>query len=121
MKHLRLLVTGSRDFSDEIVIASGLADVVGRYGNPAVTLVHGDARGVDKTAAAIGKRLGWNIEKYPADWVRWGNAAGPIRNQIMVDTGAEVCVAFKAEGSKGTADCIKRAKRAGIRVFEYAI
>jgi hypothetical protein len=44
-------------------------------------------------------------------------AQGHLRNQAMVDRGADVCLAFPLPDSRGTIDCMKRAKRAGIPVF----
>jgi hypothetical protein len=58
-------------------------------------------------------------ETHPAEWYPNGTydkAAGPKRNQRMVDKGACVCLAFPTEKSVGTWDCIKRANRAGIPV-----
>lgn len=53
----------------------------------------------------------------PADWPRWGGAAGPIRNQAMLDKHApQIVLAFP--GGAGTADMVDRAKRAGIPVKE---
>lgn len=61
----------------------------------------------------------WNVEQevHDADWNEYGRAAGPIRNQEMVDAGADVCLAFPT-GGPGTRDCMRRARDAGIRVFD---
>jgi hypothetical protein len=87
-----------------------------------VVLVHGDQRGADRLAAEVARReFGWNVEPHPARWELHGAAAGPIRNQEMVDTKPNLCVAFptKPEGTRGsgTWDCVGRARRAGVSVL----
>lgn len=52
----------------------------------------------------------------PADFKRLGKAAGPIRNQEMVNLGANLCLGFPGPGSKGTWDCLAKAVDAGIKV-----
>lgn len=42
--------------------------------------------------------------------------AGHARNQDMVNAGARLLVAFPLPGSRGTWDCVRRAKAAGIEV-----
>lgn len=60
-------------------------------------------------------------ESHPADWENDGRGAGFIRNQRMVDLGADVCLAFVEGASRGTRDCMKRAGQAGIPlVVHYA-
>jgi hypothetical protein len=83
------------------------------------TLIHGNARGADTMAAEIATALKMNVETYPARWDIYGRGAGPIRNQEMVDSGAGICLAFLVPGSIGTADCVKRAEKAGIPVMKY--
>jgi len=52
-----------------------------------------------------------------AKWSKHGRAAGPIRNQEMIDEcKPDLVVAFP--GGRGTADMVRRAKAAGIRVIE---
>lgn len=54
---------------------------------------------------------------YCANWTRDGKAAGPIRNQRMIDEGKpDLVVAFP--GGRGTADMVRRAKAAGVKVME---
>lgn len=84
-----------------------------------VVFIHGDARGADKIADAVARRLGFDVEAYPADWRGNGKGAGPIRNRQMLDTGATLVVAFK-EGFDhsltrgGTENMVRMARAAGI-------
>lgn len=109
----RILVTGSRDWTDvDLVREALLAYAV----QDACVLRHGDARGLDRIAAGVAHELGWTVETYAADWGRLGRQAGHVRNQQMVDAGADVCLAFPLPGSRGTYDCAARAIRADIPV-----
>lgn len=64
---------------------------------------------------------GWTVEAVPADWPTFGKAAGGIRNQVMVNRGADVCVGAPVPGrSKGTYDCMRRARAAGIPVVDLS-
>jgi hypothetical protein len=117
---IRILVTGSRDLKDKRLVETTLNSVLdslilakGSNGFD-ITLIHGGAKGADTLAAEWAAGLAITRERYNANWNAEGKAAGPLRNQRMVDKGADVCVAFLAEGSKGTADCLRRAEKAGI-------
>lgn len=63
---------------------------------------------------------GWTVEAYAANWALHRNAAGPIRNQRMVDLRpvADVLVAAPLGKSPGSRDCMARARKAGIRVVD---
>lgn len=119
---MKLLITGSREWTDR----KAIRDVLARF--PAGTvLIHGACRGADKIAAGVGNQLGFDVRPYPADWERFGNAAGPIRNQEMIDKECldgdeiDICIAFHddLENSKGTKDMIEKADNAGINTRRY--
>lgn len=118
--HVRVLVTGSRNWQDRDVIRQALLSVPAVHGIPAcnVTVVHGAARGADRIAAEEAARLGMQVEAHPADWDKHGKAAGAIRNSEMVQLGADVCLAFPLGRSVGTRDCMRKARRAGIDVID---
>ncbi len=84
---------------------------------PEVTIITGMAKGVD-SAAYDWAVINWTkILEFPADWKTHGKAAGPIRNQQMLDEGKpDLVVAFP--GGNGTADMVRRAKKANIKVIE---
>jgi hypothetical protein len=119
---LRILVTGSRVWTDREAIRSALA----RAGREAgahpqqVTVVHGGARGADQLAGEVAARFGCTVEIHPADWDAHGRAAGPLRNAAMVNLGADVCLAFIQDGSRGASHCAGLAEQAGIRVIRHA-
>ena len=82
-------------------------------------IIHGGARGADNEAGYWARRQLISEERYDADWDRDGKAAGPIRNQRMLDEGKpDVVVAFP--GGKGTAMMIKLAEGAGAPVIRAA-
>lgn len=76
-------------------------------------LVCGMAPGVDLAAYAWARRKGLFIDEHPAMWSIHGDRAGPVRNAEMVRV-AQACVAFPCPLSKGTWDCVKKAKAAGL-------
>jgi hypothetical protein len=127
---MRVLVTGSRDWSDPGIINKALIQAyswwteIDPWGTEFV-VVHGAARGADTmadewacTQAATEPRI--KPESHPADWERYGNAAGHKRNQEMLDTGIDLVLAFQwSEKSPGTKGCVRMAKRMGIPVKQF--
>ena len=73
----RLLVTGSRTWTDTPAIEQALAVILDRHPE-GVLLVHGACpRGADAITAAYAARTpGYQIEAHPADWRRYGRVAG---------------------------------------------
>jgi YspA, cpYpsA-related SLOG family len=110
----RVLVTGSRDWTDERPILRALLDAIPADG-ALPTLVHGDCRtGADRVAHRIASSMGWPVERHPADWANYNRAAGPRRNAEMVKAGADLCLAFIRDGSRGASHCADLAERAGV-------
>lgn len=57
------------------------------------------------------------LKTFNANWVKYGKKAGPIRNHEMVDSGADICIAFPDDDSLGTKDCAEYAASKNIRVW----
>jgi hypothetical protein len=75
-------------------------------------IVSGGARGVDKCAEKVAQGIGLQTEIYPADWHKYGKAAGMKRNQQIVEASDRV-VAFWDGDSRGTRNTIEIAKKLG--------
>jgi hypothetical protein len=114
-------VTGSRDWADFAAIARALNAELEQSPN-GLTVVHGDCpngadRIADLWASTYPRRAVVTVERYPADWKKHGKPAGFIRNQQMVNRGADVCLAFPLGESRGTRHCMAAATKAGIPVI----
>lgn len=110
----RVLVTGGRDYWSPDLYHD-LARIHGE--RPFSVVITGGARGVDEMAAHWAERRSISSKVYPADWKAHGRAAGPIRNAKMIAEGRpDLVVAFP--GGRGTADCVKQARAAGLEVIE---
>lgn len=110
---MRVLICGDRNYTDAWRIRQVLL-------NPDVTtLIEGGASGADYLAKMIAEKLGITVEEYPAEWNRYGKAAGPIRNKRMLDEGRpDLVFAFHNDisKSKGTKNMIDQAQSRGIEV-----
>jgi hypothetical protein len=136
---MRVLVCGGRDFAninphkkDDLSLSqyrfvrSVLANFTNRFSKEwslwdnwlptDITIISGAAKGVDSAAIDYAISDFLPFEEYPADWDQYGKGAGYIRNQQMLDTGIDLVVAFP--GGRGTADMVRRAKKAGVEVLE---
>lgn len=112
---MHIIVCGGRDYRDRRAVYNALDRLHAKRGIE--FLIQGAADGADYLAWQWAEDRGVPCGSYPALWNEHGRAAGPIRNQQMIDEGKpDGVVAFP--GGKGTADLIARARRAGLTVWE---
>lgn len=120
---MKVLVCGGRDYADSARVFATLdfmADEARTVGDPIDAIIHGGASGADYLASAWAGLRGVETIPFPASWIKYGKAAGPIRNQQMIDEGKpDAVVAFP--GGRGTADMVRRARAAGIPTKEMAV
>jgi hypothetical protein len=112
---VRLLVCGGRAFVDRDAAFIAIDRVRAERGIALV--IHGAARGADTLGGEWGEARGVPVLVFPADWEGLGRAAGPIRNQRMLDEGRPDLV-LALPGGRGTADMVLRATLAGVEVIE---
>lgn len=115
-----VLITGSRGYPDRALVERE----VGRVLEPDDVFVHGGCpNSPDVWGEAVAVRMNVRVLSCPAEWDVYGRAAGPKRNQQMVDLVrlyAEKChaevvaLAFIGPGSRGAADCHRRMVKAGF-------
>ena len=115
-KPVRVLMCGSRTWTDRDKIQDVLDGLVKLYAPNYPTIVHGFARGADRLVEDEAGKAGLVTEVHKADWEKLGKLAGFARNEEMAQLGAMECVAFWDGKSNGTRDMMERAEKHGIPV-----
>lgn len=123
---MRVLVCGGRDYANKMRVRSVMN--VLHAETTIKCVIHGNCGKVDPETLIVVRGADlmakeWAIDHgvtqvpYPADWDTHGKAAGPIRNQTMLDVGKpDLVVAFP--GGRGTDDMVAKARAAGVQVME---
>ena len=76
------------------------------------------ATGIDESARVLAHHYEIVHVVIPARWNEHGKAAGPLRNQYIIDHwNPQMLAAFPGPDSKGTHDAIRRAMAANINVL----
>lgn len=117
-----VLICGSRGWHQAGPIGQTLDELKAEHGEQ-LLLVHGGAKGADALAHSEAARRGIRTVVERADWDAYGPAAGPIRNQRMLDQHhPDIVHAFRADGrSTGTDDMVARSHKAGVTVYVHTI
>jgi hypothetical protein len=115
---VKVIVTGSRKWSDAQRVFDALWDVYHEHGP--YQLIHGAcSTGADDLASywyrVGGQYVGCTELKFPANW-NMGKGAGPARNVRMVSAGADLVLAFPLPEGTGTQHTMRLAEEADIPV-----
>jgi hypothetical protein len=111
---MKVLVCGGRDFDDAIVAYAALNAIDKE--STITAIVHGDCPGADKLASEWAEDNNKTIHAHPAQWKKYGRAAGPIRNQEMLNTHPDIDLIVALPGGRGTEGMIKLAEAKGIKI-----
>lgn len=109
---MKVIIAGSRDIIDYDV----LADAINESGFNIDEVVCGCASGVDELGLIWGTNNDIPVKRMPANWNKYGKAAGPRRNVEMARY-ADALIALWDGKSRGTSHMIKVARMQGLKVF----
>jgi hypothetical protein len=124
---VRVIVCGSRDW-EGILAEQRIADVMfvvemlARVLNSPLQVVHGGCpTGADASVDRWARRRDHEVIVYEAQWATLGKAAGPARNAIMAQGGADLCIAFLRNNSRGTMNMVgwTRARRIPTFIVDW--
>lgn len=124
---MRLLTTASRNWEgpwaeDRIAGVLGAFWMLSQALGESFLVLHGDCpTGGDQIVDRWCLRRDILVERYPADWTKYGKQAGPRRNFDMVYNGnPDLCVGFLRGDSPGTTHTLGLARERGIRTWVIA-
>lgn len=110
----RVIIAGSRSFDDYDMLVKTM-DMVLQNITDEIQVVCGMAAGADTLGERYAKERGFQIAYFPADWKKYGRAAGFNRNVEMAKN-ADALVAFWDGKSKGTKHMVDIACRYNLKV-----
>ena len=117
-----LLIAGSRTFEDRDLFNRVTEEIID--GDERFTvIVEGGAAGADTMAREYAEAHDMKYVEFKPDWKQYGRAAGPKRNDKMIQFIKErngTALYFWDEESKGTKQCIDSAKRKGIEISVWS-
>lgn len=108
----RVIVAGTRSFDDYELMSSKLDRLLATLTD--VEVVSGKAPGADTLGERYAKERSYLLKEFPADWKKYRNPAGHIRNTTMAWYATHL-VAFWNGTSPGTRDMIRLAEKEGLQ------
>lgn len=113
---MKVIIAGGREITDY----EALLKAIENSGFEITEVISGGARGVDYMGEWYAESNNIPLTKKPANWEKFGKAAGGIRNSEMINYGAEALIALWDGFSSGTADMIDKSRWAGLKThIEY--
>ena len=119
-EEIRLAIVGSRTFKDRRRFDAHVAQWISAHGQPSVIISGEEPNGTDAMAKAYALENNIPYVGFPPDWRKHGKAAGPRRNQQIVDDCTHV-LAFPSRHGRGTQNSLEKAEVAKRHVTEIAI
>lgn len=112
---VKLIIAGGRDFLDYDMLCEYMLTLREIIGND-LTIISGMARGADALGVRYAQDYKLPLLAMPADWDKYGKAAGYRRNAEMAEQ-ADACIAFWDGTSRGTAHMIQTMERLNKRSY----
>ena len=124
---MKILVCGGRNYNDKNVVFKTLDQACKEFSinykpndnwlPSDITIVHGAAAGADSLADQWAVVNWCGNKPYPADWKKYGRAAGYIRNKKMLDEEhPDLVIAFP--GGRGTDMMVGLAKGEKVPIWK---
>lgn len=124
---IKLAIVGSRNFTDyslfKQVVSTFLEEFKSEFPDfdySSITIVSGGAQGADSLAKKFAIENNYPLIVFPPDWNKYGKAAGPIRNTLIVNECTHL-IAFPSKDGSGTQDSINKAENAKKIFKKYPI
>lgn len=110
---MKIIIAGSRNFNNYQKLKQECDKFLQDYKN--IEIVSGaHYKGADKLGEKYASEKKIKIIKFPADWIKYGKAAGPKRNNQMAIY-ADALIAFWDGKSNGTKNIIQLAKQRQLK------
>lgn len=124
MKELRIIIAGSRNFNDYLLLEKTVFNIVNTINKSdnIIKIISGGAKGADSLGEKFAKNFKFDIVRFIPDWNKLGKRAGYVRNEQMAkyaiqDNSKGILIAFWDGISKGTMHMINLAKKYNLEIY----
>ena len=113
---MKLIIAGGRNITD--LESESIQAFINFLEIEGITeIVSGGAKGVDKAGEIYAHVHNIPCQVFPAEWNKYGKAAGPIRNSVMANYGDALLIIWDGK-SRGSADMKQRMTKLSKPVWE---
>lgn len=113
---VRIIIAGGRDFNNYDFLKKEASIFISEIDNgDHIEIVSGGAKGVDLLGEKFAEEKNLELIVFPADWKKFGRAAGPKRNAQMAKYATHLLSFWNGE-SKGTKSMLTLAKKENLKV-----
>lgn len=113
----KIVVAGCRNYNNYNEASEFISECIGDIKDGyTLIFISGGCKGADLLGERYAAENGHKVERYAAEWYRYGKAAGPKRNEEMAKI-ADCVICFWDGKSKGTNSMIEFAKRFDKQVY----
>lgn len=113
---MKVVIAGSRDITDYGILLKAIKECPFEI----TEVISGRARGVDTLGEKYAEDCSLKLHLFPADWKKYRNAAGPIRNAQMAEVADAVLCVWDGV-SPGTKDMMNQARKRGLPLYVFKV
>ncbi|MBL4559392.1 MAG: DUF2493 domain-containing protein [Labilibaculum sp.] len=111
---MKIIIAGGRNFTDYQKLCKVCDQLLQDQTN--IEIISGAYyKGADKLGEQYAKEKGYKITRFPANWNKYGKAAGPKRNEQMANY-SDALIAFWDGESRGAKNMIQLARSNNLEV-----
>ena len=120
----KIIICGGRHFDDYEALEKVVDKVISelKLTSQEIEIVSGHCQGTDLLGELYAEKHGLKCTVFPANWKKFGKAAGPIRNSEMIkyisDSENPAVIALVGPNAKGTMDTVNKAIKARFSVYK---
>lgn len=113
---MRTIIAGGRDITSYGLVCLAVKE----SGFKITTVICGGARGVDLCGKMWACENKVPVEMFEPDWIRYGKAAGPMRNIEMAKNADALILVWDGQ-SRGSRNMLKEAKARNLLIHEHLV
>lgn len=120
---MRTVIAGCRTVPETAEAVAALDGLIRERGLVVTEVVSGTCRGGDRVGEAWAEANSVSVSRFPAEWEKFGRAAGPVRNARMAEVAEQVILILDRplEETRGSLSMSREAGKRGLRVYTLTL